>query len=77
MDPGYQCVTRYVREAATYLHPEGRVLLGFSTTLGDHEALSQIAVSAGYSLREPAETVDDEGESLELIELQRDSSFAP
>lgn len=49
-DPGYRSIARFISEAAQHLNPNGRLYVGFSSTLGDYPLLRQIAGEAGYDL---------------------------
>lgn len=50
-DPHYRSTETFFKEAATYLKPGGRVLIGFSTTLGRLDLLQKFAIEANLSLR--------------------------
>lgn len=49
-DPGYKVTSRYVLEAKEHLKPGGRLLAGFSTTLGKMDILKEIAEKGGYRI---------------------------
>lgn len=48
-DPGYKATKRFILEARSHLVPDGQVLLGFSSTLGNQEALMAMAEEAGLT----------------------------
>ncbi len=50
-DPGYRSTERFIKEASTYLKPDGRLLIGFSTTLGRLDMVQSFCADAGLSLR--------------------------
>lgn len=54
-DPYYKCLNRYFREAGSWLKPQGRVLIGFSSTNGHMEVFESIAKAYGWKLRLIAE----------------------
>lgn len=49
-NPHYAALERFVAGAASHLKPGGRLLLGFSTKLGQYSLLEQIATRHGYRL---------------------------
>ncbi len=64
-------------EAPDHLTETGRLLIGFSSTLGDLPELERLAREAGFDLRELAsimamETHPVRFELLEAVPLQRD-----
>lgn len=67
-DPGYKIIRRFVSEAKNHLNSSGRLLIGFSTTLGNYKLLDQIARDNGYSLSAIEESVDGDGIAYQLIE---------
>lgn len=50
-DDGYRSTERFLKEAERYLKNGGRVLIGFSTTLGQLDLLRNFAQAGGYDLR--------------------------
>ncbi len=50
-DPAYKSTEKFIREAKQHLKKGGRVLVGFSTTLGRLDLLQKFAEEAGLSLR--------------------------
>ncbi len=49
-DPGYETTRRFVQESKKYLKNNGRLLIGFSTTLGRFELLQEFLNNAGFSI---------------------------
>lgn len=49
-DPGYKATEKFIKEAKGHLKKGGRVLIGFSTTLGKLELLQKFCDEAGFSL---------------------------
>ena len=54
-DPGYQSIRTFVAEARQHVAADGKVFLGFSTTLGRLEELEAIVATNRASLRPRAE----------------------
>lgn len=50
-DPGYKATERFITEAPLYLKPGGRLLIGFSSTLGRMDLLEQLLKKAGFTWR--------------------------
>lgn len=50
-NPGYESTIRFVREAKQHLKPGGRLLIGFSTTLGSWWFVKQLLLVAGFHPR--------------------------
>lgn len=50
LDPGYKSISRFIKEASQHLEPNGRLYIGFSSTLGNYNLLREIADQAGYNL---------------------------
>lgn len=50
-DPQYKSTERFIKEAKQYLNKNGRLLIGFSTTLGKLDLLQSFAEEAGFGLR--------------------------
>ncbi|MBI1833487.1 MAG: tRNA (adenine(22)-N(1))-methyltransferase TrmK [Candidatus Andersenbacteria bacterium] len=55
-DPGYKAVERFIKEGKNYLKNGGRLLIGFSTTLGKFELIQKFVAEANMSLRLLEET---------------------
>jgi release factor glutamine methyltransferase len=50
-DTEYKSTERFIKEASKYLTEGGRLLIGFSTTLGKAELIETFAKAAGFTLR--------------------------
>lgn len=50
-DPGYKATRRFVSEAKEHLKENGRLLIGFSTTLGKFDILQKFLKEAGFTVR--------------------------
>ena len=50
-DPGYKTIERFIKGAKEYLKVGGRILIGFSTTLGRMDLVQRFAKEAGFVLR--------------------------
>jgi release factor glutamine methyltransferase len=50
-NPGYDSLTTYLSQAKKFLNVNGKVLIGFSPTLGRMEMLNSIAEKYGWSLK--------------------------
>jgi len=50
-DPGYKSTKRFILEAKEHLKKDGRVLIGFSTTLGKFKKIEEFCQEAGFDLR--------------------------
>lgn len=72
-DPGYRGLRRYITEGRHYLAAGGRLLLGFSETLGDPEGLREIAARCGSELQLLVRTHDREFDldvTFEIFEIK-------
>lgn len=49
-DPGYKATERFIKEGRQHLKNDGRLLIGFSSTLGRLDLLKQFAEQAGFDL---------------------------
>lgn len=49
-DPGYESIERFIKEAKRYLKPWGRVLIGFSSTLGRLDLIQKFCSEVGLIL---------------------------
>lgn len=49
-DPGYKATERFIKEAKSHLKESGRVLIGFSTTLGKLDLIKKFCEEAGFEL---------------------------
>ncbi len=59
-DPGYVSTEKFITEAKQHLKQDGRLLIGFSTTLGRYDLLQQFVEKAHLSLRSISKTVSEE-----------------
>src|SRR3989339_807077 len=50
-DPGYQATERYIIQGRNHLKPYGRLLIGFSTTLGRFDLLQKFLQQSGFTVR--------------------------
>lgn len=59
-DLGYEATERFVKEAHRYLKPGGRLLIGFSSTLGKLDLVKKFANEAGFNIKLLSSTDSDE-----------------
>lgn len=59
-DPQYKSTERFIKEAKLHLKKEGRILIGFSTTLGRLDLLQKFAKEAGLTLELIYEVASEE-----------------
>ena len=50
-DPGYKSTERFIKEAKLHLKDGGRLLIGFSSTLGKIDLVRQFTEEAGFDLK--------------------------
>ena len=50
-DKGYESCKKFIFGAKKHLNPNGRLLIGFSTTLGKFDLLKKFLDEAGFSLK--------------------------
>jgi HemK-related putative methylase len=50
-DPGYKSTEKFIKEAKQHLKEKGRLLIGFSSTLGKVDLIKQFAEEAGFDLK--------------------------
>lgn len=50
-DPGYKSIKKFFNNARNYLQPNGRLLIGFSTTIGDFNKLKEISKKASFKMK--------------------------
>ena len=50
-DPGYKATEKFIKEAKLHLKENGRVLIGFSTTLGKLDMIEKFCDEAGFDLK--------------------------
>lgn len=67
-DSGYRSLNRYFRDAKSYLSAQGRLFFGFSSRLGNQEALKAVAGAYGWSLELIKVDFDEWGYPFELYE---------
>jgi release factor glutamine methyltransferase len=68
MDPGYEAIRRFFKEASIWLAPEGKLIFGFSPTVGYFNMLQDFMAQSGLSFELLAQT--QAGEGSELITFQ-------
>lgn len=56
-DPGYRAIRTYVSQADKFLKPGGKLMLGFSSTIGDFDALDALVADCGRTLQVFSEEV--------------------
>jgi release factor glutamine methyltransferase len=61
-DPGYRAIEKFIREAPMFLKENGRLLIGFSKTLGHFELLEKYLQENNFELNELTSNVDKENE---------------
>jgi len=59
-DPGYKMTQQFIMQAKRHLKPNGRLLIGFSTTLGRYDLLQKFLHKAGFTTRLIAKTESQE-----------------
>jgi len=59
-DPGYQATERYIIQGRNHLKPYGRLLIGFSTTLGRFDLLQKFLQQSDFTVRLAAKTASME-----------------
>ena len=65
-DPGYRAIRKFFNTAKSYLKPDGQILIGFSSDLGNQELLEDLAKQAGLKIDTVAETEIQEKETLKF-----------
>ena len=55
-DSGYRSIRKFIEEAGKHLKPNGRLLIGFSSTLGHLKILKELLAEAGYGTKLVKET---------------------
>ena len=63
-DPGYRAVRKFFNTAKNFLKPNGQLLIGFSSDLGNQELLEELAKQAGLKIDTVAEKEIQEKELL-------------
>jgi release factor glutamine methyltransferase len=69
-DPGYKSTERFIKEAKMHLKPDGKLLIGFSTTLGRLDLVQKFLKDAGFTMRTlyEAESVETHPVKFEIFE---------
>jgi len=65
-DPGYRAIRKFFNTAKNYLKPNGQLLIGFSSDLGNQELLEDLAKQAGIKISTVAETEIQEKDTLKF-----------
>lgn len=76
-DIGYTSIEKFIRGAKDHHKPNGRLLIGFSTTLGHLDSIKELLAEEGFSKpRQLAETwsVETERVKFNLFEARRKTS---
>ena len=69
-DPGYRAIRKLLHSAKQHLKSGGRLLLGFSSDLGNYELLENIAQEVHASIRVVAKTLIQEDAKLQFEVLE-------
>lgn len=69
-DPGYKATHRFISQAKEHLKENGKLLIGFSTTLGKFDVLQKFLEEAGFTVRliSKTESVETHPVFFELFE---------
>jgi release factor glutamine methyltransferase len=69
-DPGYKSTERFIKEAKLHLKPGGKLLIGFSSTLGRLDLVQKFLKDAGFTMRTlyEAESVETHSVKFEIFE---------
>jgi methylase of polypeptide subunit release factors len=65
-DPGYRAVRKFFNTAKNFLKPNGQLLIGFSSDLGNQELLEELAKQAGLEIETVAEKEIQEKDTLKF-----------
>lgn len=65
-DPGYRAVRKFFNTAKNFLKPNGQLLIGFSSDLGNQELLEELAKQAGLEIKTVAEKEIQEKDTLKF-----------
>lgn len=65
-DPGYRAIRKFFNTAKNFLKPDGQLLIGFSSDLGNQELLEEIAEHAGLKINIVAEKELQEKDALKF-----------
>ncbi len=66
-DSDYQSTQKFIQEAPKHLKKDGRLLIGFSTTLGREDLLRKFAIQAGFELKL---IFEQESQETHLVKFQ-------
>lgn len=70
-DPGYQCLERFIAGAEEHLKPTSRLLIGFSTTLGQYEVMEELLDKHDFEKpRLLAEEISTEGNPNQPVKFE-------
>jgi GTP cyclohydrolase II len=69
-DPGYKAIRKFLMESKKYLNKKGRILVGFSESLGNKDLLYVLAKEAKIKLKKVAETKLNEKEEIDFQILE-------
>lgn len=69
MDPGYRSISRFFKEAVNYLTPQGKILFGFSPTVGNFERIKALIHEAKLESSLIAEKQVGEGDELITFQI--------
>lgn len=69
-DPGYHLLQRFIRGAPRFLSPKGRLLIGFSTSVGNLEILKEFLHEVGFTERVVAKGRFVSGHSAGAIRIE-------
>jgi methylase of polypeptide subunit release factors len=69
-DPGYRAIGKFFTEARSYLKPGGRLLIGFSSDIGNVDEITRLATANRFSftLLESTKGMEHEPVSMEIWE---------
>ena len=60
-DPEYETLTRFAENVKDHLNPNGRIFIGFSSTIGNYPKLKGIFEKQGYIVKVFEEIIDSQG----------------
>lgn len=60
-DPNYSTLKRFIEDSRSHLTSRGRLLLGFSDTIGDYESFRRILAQNNFEMRLIGEKIDYQG----------------
>lgn len=71
-DPGYKATRAFIEQAKQHLKPDGRLLIGFSKTLGEYDELERLLAENGFAIKQLAQTqsVETHPVTFELFEAR-------